>query len=474
MNGAGPLRRAAAVWLVLFAAYAATLSVDAFGTSDYGGDEPHYLLAAESIASDRDVDLTDEYAARDYAPFYPYALDPHGSLTGGRRHEPHGIGFPLLIAPAYALGGAKAVELFLAALAALAFALAVPLARRVVPDPWATRAVVVTGLSPPALAYGATVYPELVAGGVLVAAALLALRVRDSARMRDAYGCAALLATLPWLGTKYAIPGALVAIALVRWTARRGRRVGAIFAAEVIGASLVVYGSVNSALYGGLTPYAADLPGETATDAAFPAGYVERLPRLAALWLDRDYGLLRWAPFAALAFFGAFLLWRSVGDRLSRALPERRDAEAAAAVALAICAGALVVAAFGSPTMFGFWFPPRHLVVALPAGAALAAWGLRRAPRTGLILAGLTLVTSAWLAVDLLTGHADGWVHPSGDAPLGPAIDLLPLYGVGSRWADAVAVALAVAAAGLVAFEWRRWSRNRRQTAGTTRRAYSP
>ena len=42
------MRRTLALWLLLFAAYAATVGLSAFGNSDYGGDEPHYLLAAES------------------------------------------------------------------------------------------------------------------------------------------------------------------------------------------------------------------------------------------------------------------------------------------------------------------------------------------------------------------------------------------------------------------------------------------
>ena len=75
------------------------------------------------------------------------------------------MGFPLLIAPAYALGGPRGVELFLAAIAALAVALGYRLALRVAPDPWALGAALAVGLSPPLLAYGTAVYPELAAGG---------------------------------------------------------------------------------------------------------------------------------------------------------------------------------------------------------------------------------------------------------------------------------------------------------------------
>jgi hypothetical protein len=437
--------RLAALWAVLFAVYAATLPFDAFLESHYAGDEPHYLLTAESIVSDGDVDLTDEYAQRDYRAFYPYPLDRHGEPTNGQLNEPHGIGFPLLIAPAYALGGAKAVELFMAALAALAFVLALALARRVVPEPWATRGVALVALSPPALAYAATVYPELVAGGALAGAALLAARVHEHPRRRDGLAAAALLATLPWLGTKYVIPGIPILLALVHWTTRRGRKVLGLLEVELMAGSLVAYATVNDVLYGGLTPYSADVAGQSATDAGFPGGYVDRLPRLVALWLDRDYGLLRWAPVLGLAGYGAVLLWRSRRDRLARALPGRGGAEAVAALALLVCLGQIAVAAFGAPTMYGFWFPGRHVAAALPCGAVLVAWGLQRAPRIGVVVGAITVVASAWLLVALASGGS--WVHPDTDAPLGPLVGALPLYGVGSAWADAVA---AGAVAGLV------------------------
>ena len=56
--------RAVALWALLLALYAATLGVDAVPGARYAGGEPHHLLIAESLVSDGDVDLADEYARR--------------------------------------------------------------------------------------------------------------------------------------------------------------------------------------------------------------------------------------------------------------------------------------------------------------------------------------------------------------------------------------------------------------------------
>ena len=112
-----------------------------------------------------------------------------------------------------------------------------------------------------------------------------------------------------------------------------------------------------------------------------------------ALFIDRDYGLLRWAPVFALAFVGLWLLWRSRRDRLSRALPGVRDMELTAELCAAALGAQLLVAAFLAPTMFGFWFPPRHLLAGAAAGRSRSSpSGLRHAAATGLALAALTLV----------------------------------------------------------------------------------
>jgi len=449
------VRRVVALWLVLFAAYAATLGLPAFGDAQFGGDEPHFLLIAESIVSDRDVDLNDEYAARAYADWHPYRLERHGRLTGGRAHEPHGIGFALLIAPAYAIGGPLAVQLLIAAIAALAFVLAAALARRMVPEPWASGAALACGLSPPALAYGTAVLPELAGGALLTGGALLALRARERPRIRRVAGCALALAALPWLDLAFVIPGLVVALALLRWLRRGARGFAMLVASEILLFSGILYITINDRLFGGFTPLSADIPGRALGGASFPEGYVDRAPRLVGLWIDRSYGALRWAPVVALAFFALWLLWRSRRDHLARAVPGRRDVEVAAALCALVCAAQVLVAAFLAPTMSGFWFPGRYLLAAFPPAAGLCAWGLQRAPRAGAALIALTLVTSVWMHVELRI-DGDALIGPSSRAPLGPLDAALPLFGAGSAGETVALAGVGAAVILLAAHEWRR------------------
>jgi hypothetical protein len=462
------MRRTAALFLLLFAAYAATLGLDAFGASDYGGDEPHHLLAADSLIHDGDVDVRNQYASRAYADFYPYTLDRHGKETEGRINEPHSLGFALLIAPAYAAGGAHGVELFLAAIAALAVVLGYRLALRVVPDPWALGAALAVGLSPPFLAYGTAVYPELSAGAALAGAALLALRLDLRPRRQEAFACFALLAALPWLGTKFVPAGLVVGWVGLRSLWRARSRMLAIACVEIAAFSVALYVAINEPLYGGPTPYAADVEGETATGASFPTGYLERAYRLVALFIDRDYGLLRWAPFFLLALGGVWLLWHSRRERVAQAVPGVREIELAAGLCAAALGAQLVVAAFLAPTMFGFWFPSRHLLAALPLAIPLAGWALRHSPRVGSALAALTVAASAWLYLDARLGGG-ALVTDRPDAPFGPLTGAFPLFEPGAIWPFALAGAIAAALLALALLELRHW----RQAAGATRARYS-
>ena len=459
------MRRYVAVWVLLFAVYAATIGIDAFGTSRFTGDEPHYLLTARSIARDGDIDVANQFAERQYAGFYPYRLAPLGHRTDGRLDQPLGIGLPLLVAPAYAAFGAPGVEVELAAIAALAFVLALALARRLVPEPWATAGPLAVALSPPALAYATAVVPDMAAGAALAAALVLGLRARARPRLKTALACGGVLATLPWLGALYVVPGAVVASALAWWMGRQHRGWFALVGLELVLASLVAYATANERLFGGLVPEAAGGPLTGAHDAG---DYLDRAYRLVALWIDRDYGLLRWAPVVALAFVAVWLLWRSRRDRVARAVPDQRDVEAAALALVLVCAAQVVVAAFVVPTMFGFWFPGRFLIAVLPCAAALVAWGLRFVPRwLAFPLVLLTVAGSAWLYVQWRVGDV-GWVAPSSSAPWGPLEPVFPRYGTGSAYATVVTALVAAGALALVLNEWRQ----QRALRGMARRAF--
>lgn len=451
------MRRALAIWLLLFAVYAAALGLDASPGERWSPREGHELLTVESIVTDGDVDLRDEYATRAWTQFGGPPLRPTARPVDGRLVEPQGIGFPLLIAPAYALGGTTLVQLWLAALTALGFVLAAAIARRVVAEPWATRVVIVAGLSPPVVAAATRISPEPVAGTFLAAAVLAALLVREQPRPRYTLSCAAAIAVLPWLAVSLVPVAAGCAAALARWLRRRRRGFAAFTAMEVVLFSGVLYVTLTDRLFGGLTPYAPTLAPGGGIGADSIGDVLARWPRLVGWWLDRDAGMLRWAPFAALGFVAVWLLWRSRRDRLAIALPAQVHVEVVAGFLAALCATQLLVASFLAPELHGAWAPARLLLPIVPVGAALAGWGLRHAPRVGAALAAVTLGATGWMLLGLRLG--DGGLQPvSGPVPWGGLEDLLPRFGDTISSAEAIVLAICGVALAVVAGrEWRAW-----------------
>lgn len=362
----GLWRRRLGLFAVLLGAYAATLALSTGGREERRAAEAHVLLTAESIASDGDIDLRDEFADRSWEAFHDGPLQPTADLTDGRLHEPHGVALAVLITPAYVLAGAAGAELLLAALLALAFVVAAELGRRLVPDPWPARLALAVGLSPPALVGAATVAPATPAALLLVGAAVLALRVRERPRLRWTFWCAALVALLPWLAIGLVPAALVVALALARWLRRRNRGLAGFTALEVVLTSGVFYVAINDRLFGGAVPDAAR------ADGVAPVG---------VHGTEHAVELLR-APVLALVLLAAVLLLRSRRRRLALAVPDQMDVEVAAAFLLAlVVAGAL------------------HPVAVLPLAAPLAAWAARHAERATAGLVAATAAGSAWLLV---------------------------------------------------------------------------
>jgi hypothetical protein len=414
-----------AVGFLFYAALGARLP----GPAGPQGDEPHYLTMAESLLSDGDLDLSDEFAERAYAPFFAGTLAPHRSPASprGRLYAVHAPGLPVLILPAYATGGYPAVRLFLSLLAAVASALAWRLSRDVTgSEATALGAWAALTFTPPLPFYAVAVYPETPAALAVAAFLLLARGEASGGRL----ALAALLAsTLPWLHPKF-LPLGLLGLGLVLIRGRFSR--AAMAASALAAASIAALLAWFAATFGRASLAAAYGPGPDVDWLNLPRGTL-------ALLLDRQFGLLPLAPLWLLAAPGlVLLLRRGAGDGLR----------------VLLLAG-VVVAAGAS---FGMWWggacpPARFLVPAMPALAVALAPSLSRRPGLAASLLGFGV------AVVGIAAWAPRAIHnfPDGDSALwrtlSPAVSvdaLLPSFVVGP---GELLLGLSLLAAALVA--WR-------------------
>ncbi len=299
-----PLRAAAArlKWprpepgtpVLALALAAAFLSVGLFYTARLGisGDEPHYLLMAQSLWRDGDLDLRNNSAEEHWREYTPRAFQPHygAPRRDGRPFPAHSAGLPLLLAPVYALGGRMACVALLALLAVAVALLARSLAQRLTADRSAALFALAAATGPPLLYYSFHLYTETPSALLLWSAFALLIGRASPGTAALAALCASLL---PWLHLKM-LGGAAVlgALALVRL---RGRPLAVflVVAATMAVLFLVYYDSVFGtptplALYGGIPADLHSSPVRAAT----------------GLLLDRSFGLLPNAPVFLLALPG--------------------------------------------------------------------------------------------------------------------------------------------------------------------------
>jgi hypothetical protein len=130
------------------------------------GDQPHYLIMADSVARDFDLDLRNNYERDFVNPVILGKAVPHAVDVGGRWMPYHTPGLGILLALPFALGGALACRIMLCLLTGL---LPFTLFRwfcRTMTRQSAAWLAMATALSVPVLFGASLIFPDLLAGVV--------------------------------------------------------------------------------------------------------------------------------------------------------------------------------------------------------------------------------------------------------------------------------------------------------------------
>lgn len=350
-----PRMRPPTTLTVVFAAFAVFVLVGRYlpGPAGPQGDEPHYLLIAESLLHDGDVDLKNQFDEKAFLKFTGPGLEPHTAPRSPKDHlyAIHTPGLSALIAPGYALGGYSGARIVVSGVMALAVGLVYFVSRSMFGAGPALFVFAASTFASPLAIYANSLFPDSVA--TLPVALTLAYLVAAGPRMFASSTLA--IALLPWLHPRLLPLGLLLALALSIRPSWSGKR------------ALLAFGPLLASV-GLLLWHFQRLFGTASLSAAYGPGFaddvsVARIPwGASALLFDRQFGLLLFSPLLLLCARGVTLMTR-----------EQRP--------VALLCGAIAAIQLGVGGAFTMWWggasaPVRFLVAAVPALliAAGACW----------------------------------------------------------------------------------------------------
>ena len=316
-------------WTVPAVVFAATLTISGLAAwrltpspAYPGGDEPHYLVIAQSIWRDGDLDIQNNHARGDYYEYSSRELAPHylAAGLGGVFYSVHPILMPFLMAPVYAAGGYAAVVAIFVLIAAAAAALAWRWVRDTLNAPGAaTFAWAAIVGSTPYLLNSFTVYPEICAALVLMIGwGLMVTTPRDRSGVLRHVAIGLACGSLPWFSTKYApMSAALMLVVFGRlwhWSAKDLLGEPKAWAAAIPYAAALLAWFMFFYVYWGsplpTAPYGDH--GQTSPTNLLAGG--------PGLLFDQEYGLLAYAPVYVLAATGLVSMWRTAAHLRRQAI----------------------------------------------------------------------------------------------------------------------------------------------------------
>ena len=282
------------------------------------GDEPHYLAATQSLITDRDLKVENNYARGDYLQYFDGTLRPHflQRSASGEIYSIHSPGVSLIVLPAFLIAGYAGAVFTVVVIAGLTAALTWVVAWRLtqsVTAAWVGLAAVYA--TAPFLFHTFTIYPDGIGALMVMVGVWLMTRLLDNdvPGQPQLAAAGAALAVLPWLHTRFALLAAalgLIVVSLLTTQRIRPTRIAAFLAVPMVAAAAwfayfwIIWGTPNP-----LAPYGRD------TESSL--SYIGR--GLAGLVFDQQFGVLTTAPVYAMAAVGWLALLRE-RTRLALAL----------------------------------------------------------------------------------------------------------------------------------------------------------
>lgn len=354
------------------------------------GDEPHYLLIAESLLKDGDVDLKNQFEERAFSKFTSANLEPHTAPRSpkDKLYAIHTPGLSALIVPGYAAFGYAGARAVVSLVMALAVALLFFTSRSLFGQDGATFVFLLSTFASPLAIYANSVFPDSVAA--LPVAATLACMV--SMRPALLVLAAVSIAGLPWMHPRFVPVAAVLAASIAIRGGLTVKRAALVTAPLLISLGL-------------LLAHFQSLFGSTALSAAYGPGFssdvsIFRVPFGASgLILDRQFGLLLFSPVSLFGLGGARALWKQ--DR------------AIAGLSIVVIGVFLGVGGAFSMWWGGASAAARFLIGSMPALLLLCGASWQAAPDRRALLGaasgfGLGLLLLACLAPRVLHNRADG------------------------------------------------------------------
>lgn len=310
------VNRKAALAVFLFA-----WTLTTHGKYSASGDEPHYLMITHSIVVDHDMDVANNYADNDGRLFGHDHLDMglHAVPSRNGHVRPiHDVGLAVTLVPVYFIAQRIAqipsdslltrvrmdrglftysiISLFLMAVTAVGLMMLADGVSSLTSQATAALLVVAAGVSPPIVSHSFLVFPEALALFVTCLVVWLSLRPPGSDDRAALMAIVFALGALPWTHHKYLlyVPGLLFVIVWKRWEMVRAlswgewAAAGGLFGLPQL--ALLVWtwhewGTLGGALTTGGLPFSA---------AMLKSGFL-------GLWIDRQSGLLAYAPLYWIA-----------------------------------------------------------------------------------------------------------------------------------------------------------------------------